>query len=78
MVCKQCQCNGSLSIVYLVYFSSPLFGDDDNVADTFGETFNTTAASEPSDQKDSKKKKPEVKELLEDVSTVLTSVVSPC
>nr|XP_022325943.1 FK506-binding protein 15-like isoform X2 [Crassostrea virginica] len=48
--------------------NDPLFGDDDNVADTFGETFNTTAASEPSDQKDSKKKKPEVKELLEDDS----------
>lgn len=43
--------------------NDPLFGEDDNVADTLGDTFQTT---EPKDQKEDKKKKPEVKDLMED------------
>lgn len=43
--------------------NDPLFGEDDNVADTFGDTFQTT---QPKDQKEDKKKKPEVKDLMED------------
>lgn len=45
-----------------------MFGEDDNVADTFGDTFQTT---QPKDQKEDKKKKPEVKDLMEDVSNNL-------
>ncbi|XP_048777853.1 FK506-binding protein 15-like isoform X2 [Ostrea edulis] len=40
--------------------SDPLFGDDDNVADTFGDTIQTTKEDQD------KKKKPEAKDLLED------------
>uniref|UniRef100_K1QL88 peptidylprolyl isomerase n=1 Tax=Magallana gigas TaxID=29159 RepID=K1QL88_MAGGI len=52
-----------IGILLSVKFTAPLFGEDDNVADTFGDTFQTT---QPKDQKEDKKKKPEVKDLMED------------
>ncbi|XP_061184098.1 FK506-binding protein 15-like [Saccostrea echinata] len=44
--------------------NDPLFGEDDHVADTFGDTFQTTEQKEKNDNK----KKPEAKDLLEDDS----------
>ncbi|XP_062586110.1 FK506-binding protein 15-like [Saccostrea cucullata] len=42
--------------------NDPLFGEDDHIADTLGDTFQTTEQKEKND----KKKKPDAKDLLED------------